>query len=236
MAPVFGVNRAGWKFFAPLAVVTIILGLTPLYWLALLPAILAAYVLYFFRDPNRKTPNIPHSICAPADGKVVSVLEVPCPEMPEGRALRIAIFLNIFNVHVQRSPMAGVVRSVVHRSGKMINALNEKCSEENEAVTVWLDTAHGPIGVRQITGAIARRIICAVEPGDELQRGERYGIIQFGSRVEVFLPLDATVKVQPGQKVTGGLNCMAVLSEDMVKRGLSREAVERPDMLVGSRP
>jgi len=226
MEPFLGFARPVWKFFLPIAAVAVVAAFFSA-WLALVPAIFAAYILWFFRDPERKTPGIPNSISSPADGKVASVLEVPCEEMPGGRALRVAIFLNIFNVHVQRAPIAGRVTKKAIRAGRCMNALNEKCSEENEAVTIWLDSEFGPIGVRQLSGAIARRIICAAEEGDALERGDRYGIIQFASRVEVFLPLTASVKVQPGQKVVGGETCVAVLFEEQVRRGLSKEKVSK---------
>lgn len=230
MEPSLGVARPAWKIFLPLLAVTLLVGFFSL-WIAIVPAILCAYVLYFFRDPERKTPGIPNSICCPADGKVVSVLEVPCEDMPDGRALRVAIFLNIFNVHVQRVPASGTIYRVDRRPGKMLNAMNEKCSEENEAVTIWIRSNYGPIGVRQISGAIARRIVCMVERDDRVARGDRYGLIQFGSRVELFLPLTANVKVQPGQKVRGGETCLAVLFEEEVRKGLSRDAVPRESVL-----
>ena len=192
MKPTLGFAKPVWKFFIPLLIVTIILSYFSVI-LATITGILAAYVLYFFRDPNRKTPGIPNSICCPADGKVVSVIEVPCEHMPGGRARRVAIFLNIFNVHVQRSPVAGTVTGVDAKQGKYMNALNEKCSEENESKTIWIDSEFGTVGVRQIAGAIARRIVCMAKVGDTLDRGDRYGLIQFGSRVELFLPLSATV-------------------------------------------
>jgi phosphatidylserine decarboxylase len=231
MEPLLGFARPAWKFFLPLAALAILLAAFVAWWAALVPAILASYVLYFFRDPKRKTPGIPNSICSPADGKVVSVLEVPCEDMPDGRALRVAIFLNIFNVHVQRAPVSGTVYRVDRRPGKFMNALNEKCSEENEATTIWIQSLYGPVGVRQIAGAIARRIVCAVDRNDRLVRGDRYGLIQFGSRVELFLPLSANVKVTPGQKVRGGETCLAVLFEEEVRRGLSREAIAREALL-----
>ncbi len=232
MNPVFGVARSGWKFVLPLGA-AFLLALA-LGWgiVAAVLAVLTAYMAWFFRDPERKTPGIPNSICSPADGKVASVLEVPEPHIPGGKALRVAIFLNIFNVHVQRVPASGRVMSVEHRTGRHLNALNEKCSEENEACTMWLGTEHGPIGVRQIAGALARRIVCAAQEDSQLRRGQRYGIIQFGSRVELFLPPGASVKVKPGQTVTGGLTCIAVLQEEQVRKGqvstppLQRE--ERP--------
>lgn len=227
MNPKWGIARAGWLFFLPLFAAGVLLWLLGFYIASAIPLILSAYIIYFFRDPPRKTPGIPNSVCSPADGRIASILEVPCDRMAEGRALRVAIFLNIFNVHVQRCPIAGQIVAVEHRPGKKLNALNEKCSEENEAVTIWLETAFGSVGVRQIAGAIARRVICKAELDEEYERGDRYGIIQFGSRVELFLPLSATVKVQPGQKVVGGQTCVAVLYEEEVRKGYSREQVAK---------
>ncbi|MCB2154167.1 phosphatidylserine decarboxylase family protein [bacterium] len=225
--PAINVAAPAWKFFVPLAVLTIIAAI--FYWpFAIVFAILGLYVLYFFRDPRRRVPNIPGGMVSPADGKVVSVIEVPCEQMPDGRALRVAIFLNIFNVHIQRASHAGKVIEVIRKEGRYLNAMNEKCSEENEQCTIWLESEEGVFGIRQIAGAIARRIVCDVKKGDSLEHGERYGLIQFGSRVELFLPLDATVKVEPGQKVVGGETCLAVLFEEDVRKGRrpSRESME----------
>ncbi len=216
------VASPAWRYFVPLALVTAILGY--FFWpAAVLTGVLAFYVLWFFRDPRRKTPSIPGAMISPADGKVVSVIEVPCDRMPNGRATRVAIFLNIFDVHIQRSSHGGTVTDVERKPGKFINALNEKCSEENEQVTIWLESdeeeAPQVFGIRQIAGAIARRIVCHAKPGNSLLRGERYGLIQFGSRVELFLPTDATVKVKPGQRVKGGETCLGLLYEREAKKG-----------------
>lgn len=181
---------------------------------AVVCGVLAAYVLWFFRDPERQFTKPADVLCAPADGKVVSVLEVPCDRMPGGRAMRIAIFLNVFNVHVQRAPAAGRVIDVERRAGKFLNALNEKCSEENERVTTWLRTPHGvDFGVRQIAGAIARRIVPYIRRGDRLDRGERLGLIQFGSRVEVFLPIGSKALVRAGQNTVAGRTPLARFAE-----------------------
>lgn len=225
-----------WKFFLILAALTI--AAVIFFWpLAIVFAVLAIYVLYFFRDPRRRVPNIPGAMVSPADGKVVSVIEVPCEQIPGGRARRIAIFLNIFNVHIQRASHAGRVTDVIRKQGRFINAMNEKCSEENEQCTIWIEAEEAVFGIRQIAGAIARRIVCDVKKGDSLERGERYGLIQFGSRVELFLPLDANVKVTPGQKVVGGETCLAVLFEEEVRKGRrpSRESMEANEKVpVGS--
>jgi len=215
-----GIASPGWKFILPLVTISVLIAVVSValqgYWSpiatgGLLPAGFAIYVAYFFRDPHRKFPPGAESICCPADGKVVSVLEMPCPEMPGGRARRVAIFLNVFNVHIQRTPLSGRVTNIIKKPGKFMNAMNEKCSEENEQVTIWLDCGGHTIGVRQITGAIARRIVCYAKVGDRLKRGERYGLIQFGSRVELFLPLDIEVKVKAGQLVSGGSTLIGLM-------------------------
>lgn len=220
-----GIAAPAWKFVIPLLLATALLGW--FFWPgAVVTGVLALYVCYFFRDPRRKSPNIPGVIVSPADGVVASIIELPCPEIEGGRAVRIAIFLNIFNVHIQRAPFAGTVRAIVKKPGKFMNAMNEKCSEENENLTVWLDTELGTMGLRQITGAIARRIVCWAEVGDSLRRGDRYGLIQFGSRVELFLAPGAELKVTPGQKVTGGETVLAVVNSEAVLRPSKESAAE----------
>lgn len=207
-----------WKFFLPLTVAAIALG----YFVpaaGVVVGILALYILFFFRDPRRVTPNIPGSFVAPADGRVVSVREVPCDKMFDGRARVVSIFLSIFNVHVQRASYGGRVLEVIRRPGRFMNALNDKCSEDNEQVLLWVESAECVYGIKQIAGAIARRIVCQVKEGDALERGERYGLIQFGSRVELYLPTDVTVKVKPGDTVRGGLTCIGVVEEENVRRG-----------------
>lgn len=238
--PYITVAKPAWKFIVPLVVATVVAGW--LFWpVAIVTGILAVYVAYFFRDPRRKTPSIPGAMISPADGKVVSVIEVPCDRMPGGRALRIAIFLNIFNVHIQRSAHRATVLDVVRKPGRFMNAMNEKCSEENESVTVWLQSDEEDedvvFGIRQIAGAIARRIVCWTKAGDMLERGERYGLIQFGSRVELFLPTNAVPKVKPGQHVKGGETCLALVYQKEALRGRfpSKEvAMPKPDELIGA--
>lgn len=227
------VAAPAWKFFVPLMLAglaalaaALLLSIPSLIAVFALLAILALYVLYFFRDPGRKLPDgIADGYICPADGKVVSVIEVPEERLPEGRARRVAIFLNVFNVHIQRAPHAGTIREIVRKEGKFINALNEKCSEENEQVTLWLDGANGQTyGIRQIAGAIARRIVVWFPEGEKVAQSERYGLIQFGSRVEIFLPLGAEVLVKPGQIVRGGSTLLA--SAPKAAAGTAQGAIE----------
>lgn len=223
--PVMSVARQAWLFFTPLAVLAAIVAF--FFWpAAVVLGVLALYVLYFFRDPRRTVTRIPGSFVSPADGKVVSVIEVPEPRMPNGRATRVAIFLNVFDVHLQRASQDGTVFDLERKPGRFMNALNEKCSEENEQLTIWLRNEESVFGIRQIAGAIARRIVCDVSPGDVLSRGQRYGLIMFGSRVELFLPTEVSVKVKPGQRVKGGETCLALLNEEDVRRGRTPSRAE----------
>lgn len=217
--PLMRIAAPAWKFVVPLIILAVICAI--IWWpAAIVFVVLALYVLYFFRIPGRHVPSIPGCFVSPAEGKVVSVVEVPAEQMNGGRARRIAIFLNIFDVHVQRIPQSGVVRDIQRKQGKFINALNEKCSEENEQLTVWIESDDGGIyGIRQIAGAIARRIVCHIQPGDHVERGQIYGLIQFGSRVELFVDPEATVKVQPGQRVKAGATALAIMHEEAARKG-----------------
>lgn len=207
-----------WRYATPMLLGALVAGVAGFFWswawvIAAVFAILGFYFLYFFRDPERKAPNIPGVVVCPADGKVVSIEEVADERFAEGRAWRIAIFLSIFDVHVQRAPLAGEVEQVSHTPGKFLNAMNDKCSEDNEHTTIMLRHNGFPVVIRQIAGAIARRIVCSVHPGDHVQLGDRIGLICFGSRVEAFLPLDAVLKVKQGQRVHGGQSVLAILSD-----------------------
>lgn len=212
------VVSTAWRFAGPVFAGTVVLGIagiffTPLWILAGILLIFGLYVLFFFRDPERKGPNIPGALLCPADGKVVSIEEMPNEHFPGGRCQRVAIFLSVFDVHVQRAPLSGDVTNVEHKLGKFMNALNEKCSEDNEHTWIWLRHGDDPIGVRQIAGAIARRIVTWSRSGDHVQKGDRIGLICFGSRVEAFLPLRAQVKVKPGMRVRGGESVLAILED-----------------------
>ncbi len=218
-----GIAPQAWPYAIPMAVIALALGLVGWWTAAMVPAAVCLAVLAFFRDPERRTPNIPHSLCSPADGRVTAIEEVDCDHMPGGRALRVSIFLSIFDAHIQRSPVGGTVQSVERRPGRWLNAVVPRSAEENNAVTIWLNSDLGLVGVRQIVGLIARRIVCNAREGTILKRGERYGLIQFGSRVDLFLPTEARLKVTLGARVKAGQTCMAVVAEEEVKRGRSRE-------------
>jgi phosphatidylserine decarboxylase len=166
------------------------------------------FVISFFRDPTRAIPTDPAALASPADGKVTHIDEVESAEFPGSRALRISIFLSVFNVHVNRSPRASQVTKVLYFPGEFLDARHGDCAVRNEQLWVWLtDQATGsPLVVKQISGAIARRIVCWLKPGDQLQAGERFGMIKFGSRTEVLLPAGQNheLNVKVGDMVKGG--------------------------------
>ena len=183
----------------------------PFWLLAFLLTLIALWVAYFFRDPERTGERGDRLVVAPADGKVVLVTEVDEPAFIHGRATRVSIFMNVFSVHVNRYPVSGTVKYVKHTEGKFLNAAVEQSSLENEQVSVGIETGPYRILVRQIAGLIARRIITYSHEGDRVEQGERFGLIRFGSRVDVFVPTDATLRVKPGDQTSAGLTVLAEL-------------------------
>ena len=211
---------SAWRAGAPFYVPALLLGLGAMAYMGaqgqvylgmagLLPGL---YVVYFFRDPQRRITTDPREIVSPADGVVVEVKrfeETPYYEVP---CVRISIFLSIFNVHVNRIPDDGKILRIDYRKGQYKNAMSAESSDVNEANTLWLETPHGPMTVRQIAGLIARRIVCAAEVGETLKKGEKFGMIRFGSRTELFLSVDAEVVVSEKDKVHGGSTVVARFS------------------------
>ena len=161
------------------------------------------FVLYFFRDPQRAVPADETLILSAADGVVVSVEEMEEPDFHLGPMIRIAVFLSVFDVHVNRAPVEGVVKSSIYKAGQFLDARNSNSSKRNECRSWWLESPRGPVAVRQIAGLIARRIVAWSVEGETLTRGQRLGMIRFGSRTEVFLPLGCAVLVKPGDRVAG---------------------------------
>lgn len=184
--------------------VSLLAFLTKWRWLGLCSTILLGWVFYFFRDPERQPPSdSPEWVLAPADGTVMEVGLSDEPLFFEGTAQKVSIFLSLFDVHVQRSPYQGQVQFLKYRPGSFAPAFL-KDVEENEYNFIGLSTNYGPVGVKQISGILARRIVCWPKLGDELATGRRLGLIKFGSRVDLFLPVEAEILVAPGQKVNGG--------------------------------
>ena len=197
------------------AVLAALLGLVLGWWLFWLAVLFGLFCLYFFRDPERVAPGRPGAVVAPADGRVVSVLPVaPPPELGLGTVprWRVAIFLSVLDVHVNRAPADGTVTRIAYRHGRFLNASLDKASEENERNALALRLADGrEIAVVQIAGLIARRIVCSVREGDALRAGERFGIIRFGSRTDLYLPEGVRPLVAVGQIMIGGETVIAEL-------------------------
>ena len=175
--------------------------------------VLAAFVCYFFRDPERAVPTGEGTVLAPADGKIIDVREVDEPSFLGGPCRRITVFLNVFNVHVQRAPVSGRVVHREYRAGEYAVAWHPKASEANEQASVGLRTPRGRVLVRQIAGLIARRIVTYPEVGDDARQGDRIGLIRFGSRVDLFIPLDWPLRCAIDDKVVGGSTVCAQVSE-----------------------
>lgn len=170
----------------------------------LLSALIFLPILNFFRSPNRQPFINDKAIVAPADGKIVVIEEVEEPEFLKGKALQVSVFMNVFNVHINWYPLAGIVRYFRHHSGRFMGAYLPKASTENERTTVALEHSSGKtVVVRQIAGAVARRIVCYAEEETKAEQGAQMGFIKFGSRVDIYLPLDARIDVALGQKVKG---------------------------------
>jgi len=182
----------------------------PARWVAPIPAVLLVFVVSFFRDPERAIAVDPREILSPADGKVVEVREVENAPFLGGRARMVAIFLSVFNVHVQRMPVAGTIKASQYQPGQFLDARHPECGAQNEARWIGIESADGyRCAVRQVAGLIARRIVCWAGDGETLAKGDRYGMIRFGSRVELYLPLEAEVTVRVGEKAKGGTTVLA---------------------------
>jgi phosphatidylserine decarboxylase len=195
----------GFPFIIPLGVATLLAFLAGFKGISLVLLAVTLFVVWFFRNPQRNTPEKDGLVISPADGRVIRIEETTSDEQPGRTFHKISIFMNVFNVHVNRVPCSGEVRFVRYREGKFLSANLDKASAQNERNTVLLQTSDGrEIMTVQIAGLIARRIVCWLKEGMQVQGGERFGLIRFGSRVEVFLPLGSTILVKVGEKVRAG--------------------------------
>ncbi len=207
----YPISRDGWLYLAVLVLI-MILSYYLWSWLTIIPGILFLFVLYFFRNPERTIPSDELTLVSPADGVVMDVERVYEDKFFLGESIRIRIFLSLFNVHVNRSPMAGKIVFRTYRPGKMLPAFKSHASELNEKNYIGIENQYLRILVTQVTGFIARRIVCWVKEGDEVSRGERFGLIKFGSCTELFLPPDVKVSVSQGDKVVGGQSILGRVS------------------------
>jgi phosphatidylserine decarboxylase len=200
-----------WIFAILIVLMLATFWLTP--WLSLIFLVLILYTLAFFRDPDRDVPTDSGSIVAAADGVIADIVEIEEPDVLKIKTRRVGIFLSVFDVHTNRTPIEGRVIYREHRKGLCVDARRADCSEKNESMTWAFANSSTTIVVRQLTGAIARRIVGWSQVGDELKKGDRFGMIRFGSRTEVYLPLAATVLVKVGDRVAGGSTIIARLPE-----------------------
>jgi phosphatidylserine decarboxylase len=200
--------RDGYYYALGLIVAAALLGWFAGWPWAVIPVLLAGFFLWFFRDPERSISPVPGAIVSPADGKVTHVSRVTIEGV---RWTRISIFLNVFDVHVNRSPIAGVIREVRYQDGKFMNAMNPACADDNEQNTVTVEGEGQVLIFKQIAGLLARRIVFNKKVGDRVGRGERVGLIKFGSRTDVLLNPSAQLQIQPGDRVKGGSTVLAYL-------------------------
>ena len=204
------IAKDGYIFILPLAVLTGIFWALSWFWVTGLFVGLFLFVTLFFRDPERSIPEDPNAIVSPGDGKIVEIISEKDPLLDEAYT-RVSIFLNVFNVHVNRVPISGKIQATRYNPGKFFNAASHKASLDNEQSAILLNNGHVTILVKQIAGLIARRIVCWAKEGDEYQRGQRFGLIRFGSRVDIFLPEGADIKVAIGDIVNGGSSIIGYL-------------------------
>lgn len=205
------IDRAGYPFIGGTAALAIAAALTvgsagavPLF-------VLAAFFLYFFRDPDRDSPQDPHVVLSPADGRVLVAGPADVNAAPPGDWKQISIFLSPMDVHVNRTPVSGRVTKVDFRKGKFLPAYHKDAAASNERSEVWVEHRGIPVVFRQLVGILARRVVCRVQPGAELKAGDRIGLMKFGSRMDVFVPPAAELKVNVGEHVIGGVTVIAVL-------------------------
>jgi len=209
------IHPEGWKFAFIFFVISL-LALLIYAPVSIIGFLLTLFTLWFFRDPSRNTPVDSNLIISSADGKVCLIDEA-CPptevSMKQEKMKRVCVFMNVFNVHVNRSPVAGVIKDIVYKEGQFLNASLDKASEKNERSSLIIHSEHGvDIVVVQIAGLIARRILGFVSKNQNLNQGERFGLIRFGSRVDIYMPLDSTVQCSVGDKVVAGESVLASLN------------------------
>jgi phosphatidylserine decarboxylase len=214
------IRPEGYPFILIFAFVTLFLGWfwSPIFWIGL---IITAWCVYFFRDPPRVTPLTPGLVVSPADGRIVAISVGMAPRelgLGEQTRRRVSIFMSVFDCHVNRSPLAGRIRKIVYTPGKFVNADLDKASEDNERNGLVVESENGPVGVVQIAGLVARRIVCFVKENDELSPGQRFGLIRFGSRVDLYLPLSANIVVSEGQIAIAGETVLASFNQEPAER------------------
>ncbi len=213
LSPQIPIAKEGYPFIGFMAFITLTFAMLSYDLLAWICLLLTTFVLSFFRDPERVVPQDEDLMVSPADGKVIIVETVTDDTFTEGQAYKVSIFMNVFNVHVNRAPMAGAIEKIIYKPGKFYSADSERGALQNEYCAAVLRTKSGKkMAFVQIAGLIARRIVCWLEAGDIITKGSRFGLIRFGSRVDLYLPLESELLIQVGQKVRAGETPLARLS------------------------
>jgi phosphatidylserine decarboxylase len=208
-----GLDRAGWPFILGALIVALLIG----WWLGRLWAlpflVLSGFFVFFFRDPDRTIPATPNIVVSPADGRVMIVGDPPFAGVPPGDWQLVSIFLSPMDVHINRTPVEGRVTKVEYHPGKFLPAYKTEAGTHNEWTEVWFDHQGTTIVCRQIVGILARRIVTRLDTGQQVQRGERFGVMKFGSRIDLFLPRSARLTVAAGDRVVGGESILATLAD-----------------------
>ncbi|WP_455478476.1 phosphatidylserine decarboxylase [Bartonella sp. B10] len=210
------IHKEGYPFIVAFFVISFILGLVwnPLFWCGF---VLTVWCIYFFRDPERVVPLNSNLIISPADGRISFVESCIPPEdlgLGNGEMIRISVFMNIFSCHINRVPISGTIKSIVYRPGHFANAELDKASEFNERNGVVIDSKHGKIGVVQIAGMVARRIVCWSKENDSVMTGQRFGMIRFGSRLDIYIPTEVKLHVAVGQTAIAGETVLGSFGDD----------------------
>lgn len=203
------IARGGWAFIAPPLVLTVLAAATLPIWVAAAFFIATLFLVQFFRDPERSSSAPPDAVLSPADGTILSIGAAEPRETPKGLPTKVVIFMSVVNCHVNRSPISGTVTAYAYSPGKKLAAFSPKASFDNEQNRIEVSGTDQRVVFKQIAGALARRIVFRKKPGDSVLRGERVGMIRFGSRVDLFLPEDAAVAIRVGDKVKAGLSVIA---------------------------
>ncbi len=207
------ITKYGYKIIIFTGVLLVLLASASFIWnnvalwiVTALVGVLFIFHFFFFRDPERSIPMQPNQILSPADGKIIKIDTVDEPLYIKGKALRVCIFMSVFNAHINRNPVDGTVEFLEHKSGEFLAAFAENAGDVNEQMRIGVNTSHGKIFFKQIAGLIARRVVCRLEQGETVKAGERFGMIKYSSRVDLFLPLDTTLHVKLHDTVKAGLS------------------------------
>lgn len=209
----FPLAASGWPYLLGYLFLALVASALCVWWLAAPLWLMSVFIAFFFRDPARDAFAPAGSVLSPADGRVVVAEEVEAPDLPGGRAFLVSVFMSVFNVHVNRNPISGVVLKVEYKTGAFVNAAHRDASHSNERIEIVLkDPSDKIIKVVQVAGLVARKIECGLTPGEKVQQGHRFGMIRFGSRLDVYLPLGSRAKVGRGQRVKAGISVLGELA------------------------